>query len=80
MTAAIPPTLVVHTGDDLPLMVGSIVYVGALQKAGVPCKFLLYKAGGHGYALHSNLEVKVWPVQAAEWLLKDRHLPLIRTN
>ncbi|MGB8355815.1 MAG: alpha/beta hydrolase [Chthoniobacteraceae bacterium] len=77
VTADTPPTLAVHAADDLPLMIGSIVYIGALEKAGVPCRLLIYKVGGHAFGLHSNLEVRVWPVQAAEWLRKDRHLPLL---
>jgi len=46
----------------------SIVYIGALEKANVPCKLLIYKVGGHAFGLHSNLDVRVWPVQAADWL------------
>lgn len=68
LQADIPPTLIVHTDDDKRYVIGSKVYSMALKNKGVSHKFLLYETGGHGYGLHSEGEVKVWPEKAVEWL------------
>ncbi len=68
ITGKIPPTLIVHTEDDLTFVPGSKIYHAALDAAKVPNKFLLYPTGGHGYGLRSKKAVHVWPEQAADWL------------
>lgn len=68
LKANIPPTLIVHSGDDQKFILGSTLYDAALTKAEVPRKFLLYPTGGHGYGLRSTREAQAWPDAAAEWL------------
>jgi acetyl esterase/lipase len=70
VTASTPPTLVVVAEDDLHHVVGSKVYDSALKAANVPEELQIYPTGGHGFALHSLKDAKVWPVDAAEWLRK----------
>lgn len=68
MKADIPPTLIVHSEDDKSFVTGSKRYDAALTKAKIPHQFLLYKTGGHGYALHCEREARAWPQGAAKWL------------
>ena len=70
ITPAIPQTLIVHNEDDPGYLRGSRIYDAALTAANIPHQFLLYHTGGHGYGLHSNGDVKLWPSQAADWLKK----------
>jgi acetyl esterase/lipase len=42
LTAAIPPTLIVHTEDDKTHVVGSKIYDAALTAAKVPHEFAFY--------------------------------------
>ncbi|MGB8353183.1 MAG: alpha/beta hydrolase [Chthoniobacteraceae bacterium] len=67
--ASTPPTLIVITEDDHHF-IGSKVYDAALTAANIPHELQTYPTGGHGYGLHSDKDVKVWPVHAAEWLHK----------
>lgn len=68
LKAHIPPTLIVHTEDDKTFVNGSKLYHAALDAAKVPNEFLLYPTGGHGYGLHSEKDVRVWPQAALDWL------------
>ncbi len=70
VTANTPPTLIVHVEDDRAYEPGSKLYDAALTAANVPHAFLLYREGGHGWGLRSKKEVKVWPIDAANWLRK----------
>jgi acetyl esterase/lipase len=70
LKANIPPTLIVHTEDDMAFVPGSKVYHAALDEAKVPNQFLLYPTGGHGYGLHCTKDARVWPQAALEWLQK----------
>lgn len=70
LTAAIPPTLIVHTEDDKPFVPGSKIYDTALTSAKVPHEFRLYPTGGHGYGLHCQKDAKAWPEDALQWLQK----------
>ncbi|MDR1304798.1 MAG: alpha/beta hydrolase [Verrucomicrobiales bacterium] len=68
VSGSAPPTFIAHTEDDTRHVTGSKIYHAALTAAGVPGEFLLLSAGGHGYGLRSNQEIKVWPERCAEWL------------
>ncbi|MDR1145368.1 MAG: alpha/beta hydrolase [Verrucomicrobiales bacterium] len=68
VSGSAPPTFIAHTEDDTRHVTGSKIYHAALVEAGVPNEFLLLSAGGHGYGLRSNQEIKVWPERCAEWL------------
>lgn len=70
-----PPTFIVHTEDDRAFVKGSKLYHAALDEHKLPNQFMLYATGGHGYALRSDKEVRVWPEAAAKWL---RGLGVIR--
>lgn len=70
LKAKIPPTLIISTEDDNISVNGSKVYHAALDAAKVPNEFLLYPTGGHGYALRSEKDVRVWPKAALDWLRK----------
>jgi len=70
LTAAIPPTLIVHNEDDKTHVVGSKIYDAALTAAKVPHEFAFYPTGGHGYGLHCAGAAKVWPDDTLKWLRK----------
>ena len=70
LKAKIPPTLIVTAEDDKTYVASSKVYHAALDAAKVPNEFLLYSSGGHGFALRSDKEARVWPQAALEWLHK----------
>ena len=74
ISAATPQTLVIVTEDDLHHCEGNKIYDTALKAAKVPEELHIYSTGGHGYGLHSDKAVKVWPLHAAEWLHKRRIL------
>ena len=68
LAAPVPPTLIVHTGDDKSFIAGSKAYAAALATAKRPHRFLLYPTGGHGYGRHCQGDAKIWPDEAARWL------------
>lgn len=70
LRADIPPTVIVHTEDDTRFVNGSKLYHAALDSRKVPNELLLYPAGGHGYGLHSDKAVRVWPEDVLRWLEK----------
>ncbi len=68
----IPPMLIVHSEDDKAYYPGTKLYVEAMKRIGAPCTALIYKTGGHGYALQSKREARVWPEACLEWLGKNK--------
>jgi acetyl esterase/lipase len=68
LKADIPPTLIVHTEDDLRFVRGSRVYAAALARLPAKHEFRLYPTGGHGYGLHCEKDACRWPEDAAKWL------------
>ena len=70
LTAAIPPTLIVHNEDDKSYVPGSKLYDAALTAAKVPHEFAFYPTGGHGYGLHCTGAAKAWPDDTLKWLQK----------
>lgn len=75
VSAATPPTLLIHTQADKSVPVeNSILFYQALTRAGVPAEMLLFEQGGHGVGLRSGLgTTSDWPRRAEEWL-RDRKL------
>ena len=75
VSAATPPTLLVHTQADKSVPVeNSILFYQALTRAGVPAEMLLFEHGGHGMGMRSGLgTASEWPRRAEEWL-RDRKL------
>ena len=63
-----PPLFLMQTEDDAHFCVS--LYSAALEQAGVECRLVTYKEGGHGYGLRAKADESVheWAGAAAEWL------------
>jgi len=70
VTAATPPTLLVHTQEDTAVPIeNSIRFFQALTKAGVPAEFYAFEKGAHGMGLRDgNGNASNWTKRAEEWL------------
>jgi acetyl esterase/lipase len=75
VTAATPPTLLIHTQEDQAVPVeNSILFYQALTRAHVPAEMYLFEHGGHGMGMRDGLGTSSnWPRRAEEWL-RDRGL------
>jgi acetyl esterase/lipase len=72
VTAATPPAFLLHAEDDNTALVGnSIVYHKKLQSFNIPTELIIYKKGGHGFALYNKAENKYWMPEALNWLTKN---------
>jgi acetyl esterase/lipase len=78
LQADIPPTLIVHSEDDLRFVPGSKLYDAALSAAKIPHEFALYPTGGHGYGLRCEREARAWPERALEWMGRNGFCDLPR--
>jgi acetyl esterase/lipase len=76
VTAATPPTLLIHTQEDATVPVeNSILFYQALTRAKVPADMYLFEHGGHGMGMRDGLgTASDWPKRAEEWL---RHRGLL---
>jgi acetyl esterase/lipase len=70
VTAATPPTLLLHTQGDKAVPVdNSILYYQALTRAGVPAELYVFEQGGHGIGMRDGLgNASAWPRRAEDWL------------
>ena len=70
VTAATPPTLLVHTQADGPVPVeNSLRFYAALTRARVPAELLAFERGVHGIGLHGGEGTSLsWSDRAAEWM------------
>ncbi|RZL38068.1 MAG: alpha/beta hydrolase [Rubrivivax sp.] len=70
VTAATPPTLLLHTQGDKTVPVdNSILYYQALTRAGVPAELYVFEQGGHGIGMRDGLgNASAWPLRAQDWL------------
>lgn len=70
VSAATPPTLLLHTQGDKAVPVdNSILYFQALTRAGVPAELYVFEQGGHGIGMVDGLgNASAWPRRAEEWL------------
>lgn len=75
VSAATPPTLLIHSQDDgLVPVDNSILYFQALTRAKVPAEMLIFEHGGHGMAMRTgNGTASNWTRRAEDWL-RDRKL------
>jgi acetyl esterase/lipase len=75
VTAATPPTLLIHTQADTSVPVeNSILFYQALTRAKVPAEMYLFEHGSHGMGMKAGLgTASAWPRRAEEWL-KERGL------
>lgn len=72
ITSVTPPAFIVHAEDDKTSLVGnSITYYSRLIEKQVPAKLILYKKGGHGFALFNKEENKYWLPEALVWLKQN---------
>lgn len=70
VTAATPPTVLLHTqGDKTVPVLNSILYYQALTRAGVPAELYLFEQGGHGIGMRDGLgTASAWPRRVEDWL------------
>ncbi|MFN3304686.1 MAG: alpha/beta hydrolase [Roseateles sp.] len=70
VTAATPPTLLLHTQRDPAVPVdNSLLYYQALTRAGVPAELYVFEQGGHGIGMRDGLgNASAWPRRAEDWL------------
>jgi len=75
VTAATPPTLLIHSQDDGVVPVdNSILYFQALTRAKVPAEMMIFEHGGHGMAMRlGNGTASSWTHRVEDWL-RDRKL------
>ena len=70
VTAATPPTLLIHTQEDTSVPIeNSVRFFQALTKAKVPAEFYAFEKGTHGMGMRDgNGNASAWPKRAEEWL------------
>ncbi|MGQ3051857.1 MAG: alpha/beta hydrolase [Roseateles sp.] len=70
VSAATPPTLLLHTqGDKTVPVQNSLLYFDALTRAGVPAELYVFEQGGHGIGMRDGLgTASAWPRRAEDWL------------
>ncbi len=76
VTAATPPTLLIHTQEDKSVPVeNSLLFFQALTRAGVPAELYVFEHGSHGMGMKADFgTASDWPKRAEEWL---RHRGLL---
>ena len=68
VTKDTPPTFIVHGADDKVVPIeNALMFVAACAKADVPCTFVMFKHGQHGFGLGKD-ESASWPAQCAAWM------------
>lgn len=70
VTAATPPTFLVHAGDDDAVPVqNSLLFYDALLAHQVPAELHVYPQGGHGFSLALGKgRLQDWPQLCARWM------------
>lgn len=72
VTAATPPTFLLHASDDMTVPVeNSLLFHAACRKAGVEAEMHLYAKGGHGFGhgtrIAADNPLRRWPELFTEW-------------
>jgi len=69
VTAATPPTLLIHTQEDQAVPVeNSILFFQALTRAKVPAELYAFEHGSHGMGMKAEFgTASDWPKRAEEW-------------
>jgi len=78
VTAATPPTLLVHASDDSAVLPdNSVRYYSALQRHGVPADLHVFARGQHGFGIRlaQGLPIGNWPELAWSWLVAGGFVP-----
>ena len=70
VTSQTPPTFLLQAEDDpVDPVENSLVYFGALKKAGVPVEMHLFAQGGHAFGLRrTKFPITTWPQLVEKWL------------
>lgn len=76
VTAATPPTFLVHTLEDKAVpFENSLLFVQACHQRNVPVEFHLFEAGAHGVGLGGNdVVLSAWPTLCKNWMEKRGYL------
>lgn len=73
VTAATPPTFLLHATDDKVVQVGnSISYYQSLIRYGVKAESHIYFAGGHGFGLHNSKTPDQWWERCISWMVANK--------
>jgi acetyl esterase/lipase len=78
VTAATPPTCLIHAQDDSAVPVeNALLYFSALRATGVPAALHVHPRGGHGFGLRTpaTLPIHDWPNAVAAWMRDGGWLP-----
>ncbi|MCU0374817.1 MAG: prolyl oligopeptidase family serine peptidase [Chitinophagaceae bacterium] len=76
VTAATPPTFLVHAADDKAVPIfNSLAMAEALQKNKVPHKLVRFERGGHGFGMFNPTSVTQWMDELEQWLQQLQWLP-----
>ncbi|OES45197.1 alpha/beta hydrolase [Domibacillus iocasae] len=73
VTKDTPPAFLWHTAEDEPVPVeNSLLFAGALSRAGVPFDLHVFQSGRHGLGLASDhSEAFLWTAVCEKWLRKQ---------
>ena len=74
VTAAVPPTMLVHAADDSSVPVeNSMLMYQALKNAKVRSELHVFDSGGHGFGLRgvTGRNVAIWPTLVQNWALSS---------
>lgn len=80
VTAATPPTLLIHTQEDKSVPIeNSIRFFQALTRANVPAEFYAFEHGSHGMGMKADFGTSSdWPKRAEEWLRNRGLLSVVK--
>ncbi len=75
VTAATPPTFLVHAKDDKTVLwQNSQQFYEALQKHKVPAEVYYYEKGGHGFGMNNKTSEVKWMDLLEQWMRKNKWL------
>lgn len=80
VTAATPPTLLIHTQEDQSVPIeNSIRFFQALTRAKVPAEFHAFEHGTHGMGMKAEFgTASDWPKRAEEWFRNRGLLDIVK--
>jgi acetyl esterase/lipase len=69
VTAATPPTFIVHAeDDDVVPVVNSLYFYEALQRHGILAEMHIYPKGGHGFGMYNSTTKDKWTDRMRNWM------------
>lgn len=69
VTAATPPTFIIHAEDDNVVpVVNTLYFYEALQRNGVLAEMHIYPKGGHGFGMHNSTTKDEWMDRLRNWM------------